>query len=363
MEFKKYSMENLEMTPSFWNNKRVLITGHTGFKGSWLSIWLKKLGAEVIGFSNLVPTNPSLYELSGINSDIISVTGDIRDLQTVQNIFLQYKPQIVIHMAAQSLVGPSYDDPVETYSTNVMGTVNLFEAIRKSNDTSVIINVTSDKCYENKETLNGYVETDKIGGYDPYSNSKACSELVTSSFRNSFFKDNPNGKNLASVRAGNIIGGGDWSDNRLVPDIMKSLQQELSLKIRNPDGIRPWQHVLDPLHGYLTLAEHLWDNGSKFSEAWNFGPDQNSVKPVSWIIDQISEYWGSPVNWKKSEQDFHETHVLSLNCSKSKSELNWNPKLNLIDSIKWTVDWFKEFYNKSDMRKITEKQINDFTLL
>ncbi|RZD47037.1 MAG: CDP-glucose 4,6-dehydratase [Thaumarchaeota archaeon] len=351
------------MTPSFWNNKRVLITGHTGFKGSWLSIWLKKLGAEVIGFSNLVPTNPSLYELSGINSDIISVTGDIRDLQTVQNTFLQYKPQIVIHMAAQSLVGPSYNDPVETYSTNVMGTVNLFEAIRKSNDTSVIINVTSDKCYENKETLNGYVETDKLGGYDPYSNSKACSELVTSSFRNSFFNDHPNGKNLASVRAGNIIGGGDWSDNRLIPDIMKSLKNETPLKLRNPDGVRPWQHVLDPLYGYLILAEHLWTKNRQFSEAWNFGPEQNSIKPVSWIIDQISEYWGSSINWEKSTQHFHETHVLSLNCSKSKSELNWSPKLNLIDSIKWTVDWFKEFYNKSDMRKITEKQIDDFVLL
>ena len=356
-------MENLEMNPSFWNNKRVLITGHTGFKGSWLSIWLNKLGAEIIGFSNSITTTPSLYELSGINSDIISEIGDIRNLDTVKTIFSQYKPQIVIHMAAQSLVGPSYDDPVETYSTNVMGTVNLFECIRKSDDASVIINVTSDKCYENKETLNGYVETDELGGHDPYSNSKACSELVTSSFRNSFFNDPSNKINLASVRSGNIIGGGDWSKNRLVPDIMKSLQEEFTLKIRNPDGIRPWQHVLDPLHGYLILAEHLWDSNSKFSEAWNFGPDQNSIKPVSWIIDKISENWGSPVNWEKSIQDFHETHVLSLNCSKSKSELNWNPKLNLIDSIKWTVDWYKEFYNKSDMRKITEKQINDFNLL
>lgn len=356
-------MESLEMTPSFWNNKRVLITGHTGFKGSWLTIWLKKLGAEVIGYSNSIPTNPSLCELSGINSDITSITGDIRDLDALRNTFSQYNPQIVIHMAAQSLVSPSYDDPVETYSTNVMGTVNLFECIRKTNDTSVIINVTSDKCYENKETLNGYVETDRIGGHDPYSNSKACSELVTSSFRNSFFSDYPNEKNLASVRAGNIIGGGDWSENRLVPDIMKSLQQELPLKIRNPNGIRPWQHVLDPLNGYLTLAEHLWDHGSKFSEAWNFGPEQNNIKPVSWIVEQISEYWGSSLKWEKSVHDFHETNVLSLNCSKSKSQLNWNPKLNLIDSIKWTVDWFKEFYNKSDMREITEKQINDFNLL
>ena len=351
------------MNSSFWKNKRVLITGHTGFKGSWLTIWLKKLGAEIIGFSNSIPTNPSLYELSGIDSDIISISGDVRDLPTLQNALSQHKPQIVIHMAAQSLVSNSYKDPVETYSTNVMGTVNLFEAIRQSDDVSVIINVTSDKCYENKETLNGYVETDDIGGYDPYSNSKACSELVTSSFRNSFFTDESSGKNLASVRAGNIIGGGDWSENRLIPDIMKSLQKESSLKIRNPNGVRPWQHVLDPLHGYLVLAEHLWNDGIKFSEAWNFGPDHESIKPVSWIIDQISEYWGNPINWEKSKQNFHETHVLSLNCSKAKSELNWNPKLNLIDSIKWTVDWFREFYNKSDMKKVSEKQIADFTLL
>ena len=356
-------MESLEVNPSFWNNKRVLITGHTGFKGAWLTIWLKKLGAEIIGFSNSIPTNPSLYELSGINSDIISITGDIRDLSTLQNTLSQHKPQIVIHMAAQSLVSNSYEDPVETYSTNIMGTVNLFEAVRKSDNASVIINVTSDKCYENKETFDGYVETDEIGGYDPYSNSKACSELVTSSFRNSFFKDKSVEKNLASVRAGNIIGGGDWSKNRLIPDIMKSLQQGTLLKIRTPNGIRPWQHVLDPLNGYLILAEHLWNDGAKFSEAWNFGPDPDSIKPVSWIIDQISEYLGSPVNWEKSTQDFHETHVLSLNCSKSKSKLNWNQKLNLIDSIKWTVDWFKEFYNKSDMKKVTEKQIDDFTLL
>ncbi len=356
-------MENLEMNSDFWNNKRVLITGHTGFKGSWLTIWLKKLGAEIIGFSNSIPTNPSLYELSEINSDITSITGDIRNLSAIHNTISQYKPQIVIHMAAQSLVGPSYNDPVETYSTNVMGTVNLFEAVRKSDDVSVVINVTSDKCYENKETLDGYVETDELGGYDPYSNSKACSELITSSFRNSFFNDTSIEKNLASVRAGNIIGGGDWSKNRLIPDIIKSLQQELPLNLRNPDGIRPWQHVLDPLHGYLILAEHLWTNNPQFSEAWNFGPEQNSIKPVSWIIDQISEYWGSSINWEKSKQHFHETHVLALNCSKSKSELNWIPKLNLTDSIKWTVDWFKEFYNKSDMRKITEKQIDNFISL
>ena len=356
-------MESLEVTPSFWKNKRVLVTGHTGFKGSWLTLWLKKVGAEVIGYSNSIPTTPSLYELSGINSDIISVIGDIRDLSKLQDTLSQHKPEIIIHMAAQSLVNNSYNDPIETYSTNVMGTVNLLEAARKSNDVSVIINVTSDKCYENKETMNGYVETDQLGGYDPYSNSKACSELITSSFRNSFFNDNPSKNNLASVRAGNIIGGGDWSENRLIPDIMKSLQNDISLKIRNPNGIRPWQHVLDPLNGYLILAEHLWNDGHKFSEAWNFGPESDSLKPVSWIVDKISAYWNNSIKLENSEQNFHETYVLSLDCSKSKSRLNWTPKLSLIDSIELTVDWYKAFYNKSDMRKITEQQINDFTLL
>lgn len=355
-------MESLEVTPSFWKNKRVLVTGHTGFKGSWLTIWLKKLGAEVIGYSNSILTTPSLYDLSGINSEIISITGDIRDLSELENTLSQYKPEIILHLAAQSLVNNSYEDPIETYSTNVMGTVNLFEAVRRSDNPSLIINVTSDKCYENKETMNGYVETDQLGGYDPYSNSKACSELVTSSFRNSFFDDVSSKKKLASVRAGNIIGGGDWSKNRLIPDIMKSLEQNISLKIRNPNGIRPWQHVLDPLNGYLILAEHLWNNGQKFSEAWNFGPELDSLQPVSWIIDKISELWANPITWEKSEQNFHETHVLSLNCLKSKSELNWNPKLSLIDSIKWTVDWYREFYNKSDMRKITEQQIDEFSL-
>lgn len=348
---------------SFWKNKRVLITGHTGFKGSWLTIWLAKLGAKVIGFSNSIPTDPSMYELSGIRSDIISVIGDVRDLPALQNTLSEYKPEIIFHLAAQSLVKNSYNDPVETYSTNVMGTVNLFDSARQSDDVSVIVNVTSDKCYENRETLRGYVETDVLGGHDPYSNSKACSELVTSSFRNSFFKNGSSKKNLASVRAGNIIGGGDWSENRLIPDIIKSLYHDLPLVIRNPTGVRPWQHVLDPLHGYLILAEKLWDGEAKFSEAWNFGPDLDSLKPVSWIVEKISDYLDNPIKWKKSEQTFHETGVLSLDCTKAKSELNWNPKLSLTDSIKWTVDWYREFYDKSDMRKVTEQQIADFTSL
>src|SRR3989338_5939712 len=238
-----------------------------------------------------------------------------------------------------------------------MGTVNLLESVRQSDDVSVIVNVTSDKCYKNKEFLKGYVENDELGGYDPYSNSKACSELITSSYRNSFFNQESNSKkHLASVRSGNIIGGGDWSKNRLIPDVMKSCLQDVSLKIRNPDAIRPWQHVLDPLHGYLILVEHLWNDGSDFSEAWNFGPDTDNLKPVSWIIDQMSNYWGKSIKWQKSEQNFHETNILSLNCLKAKSKLNWESKLNLNDSIKWTVDWFKAFSNNSNMRKFTEKQ-------
>ena len=353
-------MENLEMTPSFWNNKRVLITGHTGFKGSWLSVWLKKLGAEVIGFSNSVPTNPSLYELSGINSDIISVTGDIRDLQTLQNTFLQYKPQIVIHMAAQSLVGPSYDDPVETYSTNVMGTVNLFESIRKSNDTSVIINVTSDKCYENKENFISFKEGDALGGIDPYSSSKACAELITSAYRHSFYKDTVA---IATARAGNVIGGGDWALNRVIPDFIKKINQHQKLTIRNPNSIRPWQFVLEPLSGYLKLAEKLFSEGPAFSEPWNFGPDSQDGKSVEWLISKFDKEYGGGGNFEiESNNNLpYEANYLKLDCSKSNKRLNWSPKLSIEQSISMTSAWYKNFYeNNLNMHTFSLDQIKQF---
>ena len=265
MEVKKSSLEDLVMNPTFWNNKKVLLTGHTGFKGSWLSLWLQKLNVNLVGFSNVIPTNPSLFELADVKSGMRSIMGDIRNFDSLKEVVEEHKPEIVIHMAAQSLVQSAYKNPIETYATNIMGTVNLLEAVRACSNMCVIINVTSDKCYDNKETLRGYREDDPMGGYDPYSSSKACSELITSAFRNSFFnsKDySSHGVALASVRSGNVIGGGDWAKNRLIPDIIRGIMERCPVMIRNPESIRPWQHVLDPLHGYLLLIEKMWKNGS-----------------------------------------------------------------------------------------------------
>ncbi|MGI0063237.1 MAG: CDP-glucose 4,6-dehydratase, partial [Nitrosotalea sp.] len=274
MELWQSTMENMVINQTFWKNKKVLLTGHTGFKGSWLSLWLQKLGSDVIGFSRDIPTKPSLFELCNVADNMVSIMGNICDIEHLRTVMTEHKPEIVIHMAAQSLVGRSYDDPLETFSTNVLGTVNVFEVIRKLGNVRVVINVTSDKCYENRESISGYKETDPMGGYDPYSSSKGCAELITSSFRNSFFNPKEYDKHgiaLASVRAGNIIGGGDWSTNRLVPDIMKGLIENQTVTIRNPSSVRPWQFVLEPLRGYLMLAEKLWHEGPQYVEGWNFG--------------------------------------------------------------------------------------------
>ena len=351
------------MESQFWKNKTVLMTGHTGFKGSWLSLWLQKLGANLIGFSKFIPTNPSLFELAKIEQGMTSIVGDVKDYTHLEKVLRKYEPEIVIHMAAQSLVRPSYNNPVETYATNVMGTVNLFEAIRKSSGTCVVINVTSDKCYENRETVRGYCESDPMGGYDPYSSSKGCAELITSAFRNSFFNPKKNQKHkitLASVRAGNVIGGGDWAIERLIPDIIKGVLEQTKIKIRNPNAIRPWQFVLDPLNGYLMLAEKLWNYGTEYADAWNFGPDESDIKPVSWILDEITKKWKGKIFWEISKDDLHEANYLLLDCSKAKTKLGWFSKMNIKKTIEWIIEWYTQYELNTDMRKITEKQIENF---
>ena len=348
----------------FYKNKTVLITGHTGFKGSWLSLWLKNLGANVVGFALEPPTQPSLFTLANVAEGMTSIIGDIRDYDSIFSVIKTYRPEIVIHMAAQPLVLYSYDQPIETYATNVMGTVNLFEAIRQVNCTKTIVNVTTDKCYENKEWNWGYREEDRLGGFDPYSNSKACSELVTSAYQNSFFKKM--GIALASARAGNVIGGGDWALNRLIPDIIRGCIENQPVPIRYPHALRPWQHVLEPLSGYLLLAQRLHEQPDLYMQAWNFGPSDDDVKPVEWISEYIVNHWHDKrASWYLDVDSVkqHEATYLKLDCSKAKSLLGWKPKWNLEIGLSQTIKWYEAYQNKKDMREVTLQQIADYEIL
>lgn len=355
------------MNKKIWNGKTVLLTGHTGFKGSWLSLWLQKLNANVIGYSKSIPTNPSLFELADIENGMTSIIGNVCNYDKLEETIREYKPEIVIHMAAQAILRESYSNPIETYATNVMGTVNLLESIRKVGNVKVILNVTTDKCYESNDLSKGHLETDRLGGHDPYSNSKACSELVTSSFRNSFFNPKEyqkHGISLASCRAGNVIGGGDWGKDRLIPDIMRGILNNEIIKIRNPNSTRPWQHVLDPLNGYLTLVEKLWSFGAEFSEGWNFGPQEYDEKPVKWIVDKLTEQWSKDIKWDIDDSiNPHEENYLRLNCIKANSRLGWRPKLNLEQGLEWTTKWYKQYEQNNNMRDITEQQIKNFQKL
>lgn len=349
------------MNEEFWKNKKVLITGHTGFKGSWLTLWLNKLGANITGFSKSIPTNPSLFEILHIEKEIKSVLGDIQDYEFLKNVIDENKPEIIFHMAAQSLVMKSYSNPIDTFATNVIGTANLLYATKETNLPKVVVNVTSDKCYESNESLEGYSEDDPMGGHDPYSSSKGCAELVTKSFRRSFFEESSeNDVRLASARAGNVIGGGDWAENRLVPDIVRAIKNKQDVKIRNPDGLRPWQHVLEPLNGYIGLAEKLWSDKTKYSEGWNFGPEKKEVKSVSWIIEKFNEFWENKIDWDIEKNDFHETNILILNCQKAKSKLGWSSKMSTEIAIRWTIRWYKKYFEGENMRKFTEEQITEF---
>ncbi|MEO0376696.1 MAG: CDP-glucose 4,6-dehydratase [Cyanobacteria bacterium P01_A01_bin.17] len=352
------------MNSEFWNGKRVLVTGHTGFKGSWLSLWLQKSGADVTGYALAPPSDPSLFEVARIADGMTSIEGDVRDLAHLQEVIAQHQPEIIIHMAAQPLVRYSYQHPVETYSTNVMGTVHVLEAVRQAEGIRVVVNITSDKCYENREWVWGYRENEAMGGHDPYSNSKGCAELVAAAYRSSYFSPQTyteHGVGLASVRAGNVIGGGDWAGDRLIPDIIRAIMAKETVVIRSPNAIRPWQHVLEPLGGYLTLAEHLWDAGATYAEGWNFGPNDEDAKPVSWIVEQLTQLWGDDAQWKLDTQvNPHEATYLKLDCSKAKTRLKWSPKLDLATTLNWIIEWYRSYINGGDVRQLTEQQIERY---
>jgi CDP-glucose 4,6-dehydratase len=346
--------------PSFWRDRRVLLTGHTGFKGAWLSLWLQSLGARVTGLSNGVPTEPSLYELARVGEGLESIEGDVCDPAALAAALAAAEPEIVIHMAAQSLVRRSFAEPRETYETNVMGTVNVLDAVRvHGNGVRSIVNVTSDKCYENREWEWGYREHEPMGGFDPYSSSKGCSELVTDAFRRSFFAG-ADGPRLASARAGNVIGGGDWGAERLVPDIMRAALAGEQVRVRNPNSIRPWQHVLNPLSGYLVLAQALWEK-PELAQGWNFGPTDEDARPVGWIVQRIAARW--PEDLRSIEDDGphpHEARYLKLDSSKARARLGWRPGLDLEGTLVSIVDWYSELRSGADMRAVTLGQIEAF---
>jgi CDP-glucose 4,6-dehydratase len=346
--------------PHFWRGRSVLLTGHTGFKGAWLALWLQQLGARVTGFSSGVPTDPSLYELARVGEGIESVEGDVRDSVAVAAAIGAATPEIVIHMAAQSLVRPSFIEPRETYETNVMGTVNVLDAVRAVGDgVRAVVNVTSDKCYENREWEWGYREEESMGGHDPYSSSKGCAELVTSAFRRSFFAA-PEGTRLASARAGNVIGGGDWGRDRLLPDIMRAALAGEEVRVRNPNSVRPWQHVLNPLSGYLVLAQALWDS-PEHARGWNFGPPEQDARPVGWIVERACRLWPQELRSVLDEGPHpHEARYLKLDSSRARTRLGWRPLLGLDAALEATVAWYGKLHAGEDMRVVTLGQIESF---
>jgi CDP-glucose 4,6-dehydratase len=350
-------------TKDFWQGKRIFLTGHTGFKGSWLSIWLHSLGAEVTGYALSPPTDPSLFDLARVSDLLLSNLGDIRNLESLRETMARARPEIVIHMAAQPIVRDSYKNPVETYAVNVMGTVHLLEAVRHCPGIKAVVNVTTDKCYENREWVWGYRENEPMGGYDPYSNSKACSELVTASYRDSFFNGrefSSHGVALASARAGNVIGGGDWGKDRLVPDCVRSLLKGEKIAIRSPMAVRPWQHVLEPLGGYLLLAQKLYEEGPDFAEAWNFGPEDADARPVEWMVKRICTRWGEGAAYEIDPGDHpHEANYLKLDCSKARARLNWRPRWNLEEAVDRVLEWVRAFRRGEDLQEVCRRQVRE----
>jgi CDP-glucose 4,6-dehydratase len=354
--------KSASVNPSFWNGKRVFLTGHTGFKGGWLSLWLASMGAKVTGYALAPNTIPNFFEVVHVASDLEqSHIADIRDLEKLQKAMADARPEIVIHMAAQPLVRYSYANPVETYATNVMGTVHVLESIRSLDCVRAVVVVTTDKCYENKEWAWGYRENEPMGGHDPYSNSKGCAELVTSAYRQSYFSPEKYAEHkvaIASARAGNVIGGGDWSEDRLIPDAIKAFETNQALMIRNPLATRPWQHVLEPLSGYLVLAQALYEQGAKFDGGWNFGPREDDAQPVQNVINLLIKNWGGKAGWTQDQSEQpHEAHSLKLDCSKAHQYLHWVPKWNLEQAIKNITQWQKDYQQKSDMHEISLMQI------
>jgi len=352
-------MMNASVRPEFWRGKRVLLTGHTGFKGSWLSLWLQSMGAELQGLALDPPTTPSLFTEAQVAKGMSSQIGDIRDLETVRACMMAFQPEIVIHMAAQPLVRLSYHEPVATYATNVMGTVHVLEAARQTASVRAIVNVTTDKCYENREWVWGYREDEPMGGFDPYSNSKGCAELVTSSYRRSFFQQGQIA--LASARAGNVIGGGDWAADRLVPDILRAFERGEPVVIRNPHSTRPWQHVLEPLSGYLALAERLYTEGQSWAEGWNFGPQDDDARPVQWIVEHLVASWGRGASWRLDGGDHpHEAGYLKLDISKVKARMGWRPRWDLGTALEKITVWHQAWLAKDDVRALCLQQIQHY---
>ncbi len=348
------------MHPSFWQGKRVFITGHTGFKGSWLSLWLKNLGAEVTGYALESATSPSLFGVANVADGMHSVIGDVRDRVNLIKCMQDAKADIVIHMAAQALVRYSYRHPVETYEVNVMGAVNLLEAVRATDSVRSVLVITSDKCYENRERNEGYCENEPMGGFDPYSSSKGCAELVVSAYRQSFFES---GKKVAvaTARAGNVVGGGDWSEDRLIPDMVRSFSSGENVTLRHPSAVRPWQHVFEALHGYLLLLEKMWEQPQGFSEAWNFGPDESDAKTVSWIVEKFANLWGE-ANWLVEDdiEQLHEANILRLDCTKARVKLGWEPALDLGAALKGIAQWYRCHYESGDIVSLSNHQLDEF---
>jgi len=344
---------------AFWQGRRVFLTGHTGFKGSWLTLWLKAMGAEVAGFSLPAPTTPSLFEIARVADGIVHTEGDIRDADALAAAMMAFEPEVVLHLAAQPLVRASYADPVGTYATNVMGTVHLLEAVRRTTSVRSVVSVTTDKCYENREWAWGYREDEAMGGHDPYSSSKGCAELVTSAWRRSFLHK---GVAVATARAGNVIGGGDWAADRLVPDMLRAFECGAPVVIRNPLATRPWQHVLEPLAGYLMLAERLHADGQAVAEGWNFGPADDDAMPVGWIVERLTALWGDGARWALDDAaQPHEAHLLKLDCSKARQRLHWKPRWALDHALQRIVEWHKAWLARADMRAHCLQDIAAYT--
>jgi CDP-glucose 4,6-dehydratase len=357
-------VEGLDLNRGFWRNRRVLVTGHTGFKGGWLSLWLQALGARVAGFALPPPTEPSLFAACRVADGMDSRFADLRDAQQVLAAARAADPEIVLHLAAQPLVRQSYADPVETYATNVMGTVHLLEAVRQLPSVRAVVIVTSDKCYENREWVWGYRENEPLGGFDPYGSSKGCVELVTAAYRNSFFHPSRHAEHhvaIATARAGNVVGGGDWAVDRLVPDCLRAIDGGTPLTLRFPDAVRPWQHVLDPLAGYLALAERLHVEGADFAEAWNFGPSDEDARPVRWVVEQLIHGCGSQLSWElEPSPQPHEANNLRLDCAKARSRLGWRARWPLPVALEKVCAWHKAFGRGANMRDFALAQIGEF---
>ena len=364
MGVRQGSLENVVMNLAFWRDRRVLVTGHTGFKGSWLCLMLRHLGAQITGYSLPPPTTPNLYTAAAVADALSSVEGDVRDAGRLRTCIAQARPEVVFHLAAQSLVRRSYADPLETYSTNVMGTACVLEACRNAPGLKAVVSVTTDKCYVNREWMRGYREDDALGGYDPYSSSKAAAELVTAAYRQSFFNAtsySEHGVAIASARAGNVVGGGDWAEDRLIPDAMRAFLRGEAVCLRHPQSTRPWQHVLDPLSGYLALAERMVRSGPEVAEAWNFGPLNDEAVTVAWVMDYVCRGWQDGARWvQDSASHPHEGRYLRLDCSKATERLQWRPRLSLTQGLDLTLEWYKACARQGDLPALTRTQIQDY---